>query len=145
MQIAGKTPGALNGTCQNQQRPGMPSLMPSVASARHLVGSVSLCLPEKSQLPGLLVHTLCSEFLESWVVRPIATGIPASAWVAPHQLWFRQTTPWQIPVHSWGWGCGRVWRDAEDPVVNREEREIAETITAGDWGHGEALRGFVMV
>lgn len=33
-------------------------------------------------MTGLLVHTLFSEFLDPWVVRPIAICISASAWVA---------------------------------------------------------------
>lgn len=120
--------------------------MAFVGSARDLIGSVSHWLPKRRQLPGLLVHTVFSEFLDSWVVGPIAICIPASAWVAPHQLWCMQTAPWQIPACSWGWGCRMiVWRDIEDAVGSRGERGIAETITAGGWGHGEELRGFAVV
>lgn len=38
-----------------------------------------------------------------------------------------------------------VWRDIEDAVGSRGERGIAETITAGGWGHEEELGGFAVV
>lgn len=57
-------------------------------------------LPEEHQLPGLWVHILLPESLDSWVIRPTAMCTPLTAWVAPHQLWGMQAAPWQIPVCS---------------------------------------------
>lgn len=51
MQAADKTPSELSSAQQEQQRPGgqMPSLKPAVGPARHLVGRVSVCLPERQE------------------------------------------------------------------------------------------------
>lgn len=145
MHTAGKSPSELNGTWWEQRRPGdqMPPLKPFVGPVRHLVGRVSHWLPERQQLAGLLVNTLFS-FPNSWVVGPIATCVPASAWVAPHQLWCIHAAPWQTSSWQWGWGWGcrrTVGKDIEDAVGSTGDRGLAEAVAAGGRGCGEELGG----
>lgn len=84
----------------------MPSLKPFSGPARYLIGSMSHRLPERQQPAGLLVHTLFP-FPNSWVVGPIATCIPAGAWVSPHQPWCIYAAPWQT-LCSCDWDCKRI-------------------------------------